>query len=66
MYDAKLVLELDRLFDTFRGHGMSMWSVPFAKDTRPPIFPNMGDGDTKYHLAQRQAIERHLEFVVAR
>ena len=47
---------------------MSMWAVPFAKDhgNREPLFPNMGDSDTKYHLAQRTAIERHLEFVVAR
>lgn len=66
VYNATLVLELDRLFNTFRAHGMSMWSVLFAKDTRAPLFPNMGHDNTTYHLAQRQAIERHIEFVVAR
>jgi hypothetical protein len=66
VYSEKYVLLLDQLFDTFRAAGMSMWSLPFAKDSREPLFPNMGDGDTKYHQAQREAIERHLEFVVAR
>ena len=66
VYNETLVLELDRLFDTFRARGMSMWAVPFAKLSRNPLFPNMGDGDSKYHQAQRQAIEGHLQFVVAR
>jgi hypothetical protein len=66
IYSEKYVLLLDRVFDTFRAAGMSMWSLPFAKDSRAPLFPNMGDGDTKYHHAQREAIEKHLEFVVAR
>ena len=66
LYSEKYVLLLDRLFDTFRAAGMSMWSLPFAKDSREPLFPNMGDGNTTYHRAQREAIERHLEFVVAR
>eukprot|EP01047_Picozoa_sp_COSAG01_P066045 COSAG01_NODE_9041_length_2572_cov_4.925192_4_plen_179_part_00 len=50
LYSEKYVLLLDRVFDTFRAAGMSMWSVPFAKDSRAPLFPNMGDGDTRYHL----------------
>lgn len=66
VYNATLVMLLDEVYNTFRAHGMSMWAVPFAKDNREPLFPNMGDGDTVYHLAQRQAIERHLEYVVAR
>ena len=44
---------------TSQEHGMSMWAVPFAKDNRAPLFPNMGDGNTTYHRAQRQAIERY-------
>lgn len=61
-YNETLVLELDRLYDTFRAHGMSMWAVPFSY----VLFPTMGDGDTAYYLAQRRAVEKHLEFVVAR
>ena len=46
-----LVRVLDRLFDTFRAHGMSMWSVPFAKGQRAPLFPNMGHSDSVYSVA---------------
>lgn len=66
VYNGTLLVLLDLVFDTFREHGWSMWSLPFAKDSRAPLFPNMGDGNTTYHRAQRQAIERHLAFVVAR
>ena len=66
IYNGTLVLLLDRLYDVFRAHGMSLWHVPFPKESRAPLFPEMGDGATTYHLAQRQAIERHLQFVVAR
>tara|TARA_B110000208_G_scaffold160160_1_gene195175 strand:- start:28 stop:3396 length:3369 start_codon:yes stop_codon:yes gene_type:complete len=66
IYNATYVRELDRVFDTFREHGMSMWAVPFPKDSRNPLFPNMGNDATVYHLAQREAIERHLQYVVAR
>ena len=65
-YDEEKSMMLDTLFDTLRERGYSIWALPFAKHTRPPIFPNMGDHDTIYHEAQRQAIRNYLEYVVSR
>ena len=50
-----------------RAHGFTIWAVLFQKgNSRPPVFPNMNESDTSYHVAQRQAIARHLDFAVAR
>lgn len=66
IYNGTLVVLLDHLYNVFRAHGWSMWHVAFPKESRAPLYPNMGHGDTTYHHAQREAIERHLQFVVAR
>ena len=66
-YNAGYCALVDDLFDSLRSHGFSTWAVVFDKaNSRYPIFPNMNESTTRYHVAQREAIARHLDFVVAR
>ena len=66
VYNEAYCALVDKVFDTLRAHGFSIWAVVFEKNSRPAVFPNMNESNTKYHVAQQQAIARHLDFVQAR
>lgn len=67
-YNETTAALLDRVFDTFRTNGFSMWSVIFSKDdnSKLPVFPYLGNNDKLNHLAQRASLGAYLDFVVAR
>ena len=62
--NATLCGMVDTLIDSFRTHGWSIWSVPFT--FKPAPFPNCTDSNSEEHVAQREALQRYLSFVVAR
>jgi len=67
-YNAALLQVTDRFFDTMRAHGFSFWFVPFevqGKSKLPPL-DKAGEHWTIWHEAQREALARYLDLVVAR
>jgi hypothetical protein len=57
----------DRFLDTMSERGIGSWFVPFVKEkNKLTPLPTAGDHWTIWHEAQREALGRYLDMVVAR